>query len=167
LERLVLIGFMGSGKTALGAGLAARLGIDFIDLDDRIEAAAGMSARAVFTAEGEAEFRRRELQALQRLESTAPARCIIATGGGIVETPAAHAVLRALGCVVWLRADPEAGVARLGEASRLRPLLDGDWRSRWERRAPLYAALAECIVDTHPDDYETSLAALRKIWDGA
>jgi shikimate kinase len=167
LERLVLIGFMGSGKTTLGAGLASRLGIDFIDLDDCIEAAAEKSVRAVFTAEGEAGFRRRELEALHRLESTAPARCIVATGGGIVETRAAHAVLRALGRVVWLRADPEAGVARLGEASRSRPLLDGDWRGRWERRAPLYAALAESIVDTHPGDFETSLAALQEIWDGA
>ena len=102
---------------------------------------------------------------LEALVAGAPVRCIVATGGGAVELAAAPALLHGLGHVVWLRADPDACIARLGAARAMRPLLDADWRARWERRAPLYAALADVIVDTHPVPFEASLAALHAVWN--
>lgn len=156
---------MGSGKSTLGSRLAADLRIPFLDLDARIEAEAGRSVRAIFESEGELGFRRREHAALAALVAGAPARCIVATGGGAVELASAPALLRALGDVVWLRADADACIARLGDAAATRPLLDGDWRRRWERRAPIYAALAAAIVDTHPTPFEASLAALHAVWN--
>jgi len=156
---------MGSGKTTLGSRLAAELRIPFLDLDARIEAVAARAVRAIFASEGEVGFRRREHAALAALVAEAPARCIVATGGGVVELAAANSLLPALGHVVWLRADPDVCVARLGAASQTRPLLDGDWRALWKRREPLYAAVAAAVVDTHPASIETSLAALHAVWN--
>jgi len=157
---------MGSGKSTLGSRLAADLDIPFLDLDARIETEAGRSVRALFESEGELGFRRREHAALSALVTGAPVRCIVATGGGVVELAAAPGLLQALGRIVWLRADPAACIARLGDdAGATRPLLDHDWRARWDRRAPLYAALADAIVDTHPDPVEASLAALQVVWN--
>jgi shikimate kinase len=99
---------------------------------------------------------------LRALAAAPPARAVIATGGGIVESEAAAALLRALGPVVWLRADPDAALQRLDAAARAaRPLLAGGaWRGRWAQRQSRYAALADHVVSTHPESVETSLAAL-------
>ena len=156
---------MGSGKTTLGSRLAAALQIPFVDLDARIETAAGRPIHEIFAFEAEAGFRRREAAALAALVTGAPARCIVATGGGVVELATASSRLHALGRIVWLRADPDVCVARLGAERGTRPLLEADWRSRWERRAPLYAGLADAIVDTDQGVIETSLAALHAVWN--
>lgn len=153
---------MGSGKTTLGERLASRLGVPFVDLDARLEARCGASIRAVFERGGEPEFRRLELEELRLLVQEAPAACVVAVGGGVVETEAAPALLRRLGRIVWLRADPHACVARLGGARGARPLLDPGtaWTARWRRREPLYRALAEAIVETHSQGIDASLEQL-------
>jgi shikimate kinase len=153
---------MGSGKTTLGRLLAAARGTPFVDLDAVIEAQAGLGVRDVFAAEGEAGFRARELAALTELAAAAPDGCVLATGGGIVESESAPAVLRRFGRIVWLEADPEACVARLGAARAARPLLATPelWRERYRRREESYRALADITVRTHPDRVEASLAAL-------
>jgi len=167
MDPVVLIGFMGSGKTTLGRRLAAALGVDFIDCDTELETAAGCSIRTLIERRGEAAFRSSELAVLRRLVDSRRADCVVATGGGIVESAAARALLPQLGRVVWLRADPETCVARLGTARVTRPLLaDADgWRARYARRAPLYAAVAAYVVDTHPDGVEASLGVLLR-WLG-
>ncbi len=154
---------MGSGKSTLGALVASRLAIPFIDLDAHVEAVAGCSVAEIFAAEGESAFRRRELTALQALTASAPEPAIISTGGGIVETAAAAPLVRGLGRVVWLRADPAACIERVGATSSGRPLLAGDWRARWERRASLYEAWADAVVSTHPETVTASLAALEAL----
>ncbi len=156
---------MGSGKTTLGRRLADDLRIPFLDLDAHIETGTGKTVRALFESEGETRFRQRELEALEKLAREGPKRCILATGGGVVELAPSCFELQGFGPVVWLRADPAACVARLGTSAQARPLLDGDWRSLWERREALYAALAEATVDTHPASIETSLAALHAVWN--
>jgi len=157
---------MGSGKTTLGRLLAAHADCAFIDLDTRIEAAAGCSIRELFEREGEPGFRARELAALTDLVTSPPLRAVVATGGGIVETDAAVPLLRRLGRVIWLRADPEAAAARAAAAGATRPLLQSDvWRARAAARAPRYAALAEHVVSTHPESVAASLAALVAVVD--
>lgn len=86
---LILIGPMGAGKTSIGRRVAARLALDFVDVDQWIEAHAGVSVRTIFDIEGEAGFRRREHAALQTL--CAGHEQVLATGGGaVLEIGRAH-----------------------------------------------------------------------------
>lgn len=144
---LVLIGLMGSGKTAVGRRLAERLGRPFVDLDDEIAAAAGRSIPELFDTEGEAGFRAREAAAV----ATVAARSgqVIATGGGVVLDSDNIAALRASGAVVWLDVELDELARRVGEGAR-RPLLTGDPAGRLmalaDERAPRYRAAAHHVV---------------------
>ena len=97
-----LVGFMGSGKTSVGRALATELGLDFIDLDDRIARHAGKSVRDIFAGDGEAVFRTQERAALVGLEPELAAGAVIATGGGACQDAAARAWMLARGTMVWL-----------------------------------------------------------------
>jgi shikimate kinase len=158
---------MGSGKTTLGRLLAASLQGAFVDLDAEVESKSGCRIREMMTTHGELAFRRAELAALQqvvsqRVASGSAVSQVVATGGGIVETPQAMPVLRQFDAVVWLRADPQICVARLGAQSTSRPLLDDAaiWQQRWRQRQPLYEALADVSIDTEHLDTAGSLALL-------
>ncbi len=148
-HHIVLVGPMGAGKTTLGQALAARLGRAFVDVDARIEADAGQSIPALFAAEGEAGFRRRESDALRAVLAGAPA--IIATGGGAVLDAGNRAVMRAAGTVVYLSVDPETQLARLrGDTGR--PLLQTADPARTlaalqAQREPLYRDAAHLVFD--------------------
>jgi len=144
---------MGSGKTAAGKALAARLHWAFVDTDDLIRREAGSDIPAIFAREGEAGFRRREREAIARLAGRSG--LVVATGGGAVADPENAAVLRGLGPLVWLRARPETILARVGGGEE-RPMLAGA-RGReamlrrigklLAERAAAYAA-AGLVVDT-------------------
>jgi shikimate kinase len=153
---------MGSGKSTLGRRLAEHFRFQFVDLDERLERTSGRSIRDMMAQEGEPAFRRLELESLRELVNARPERCVVATGGGIVESAEAAPLLRKLGRVIWLRADPQASVDRLTRTRRRRPLLDDpkEWRRRWARREPLYRAVAHAVVHTHP---ETCDASFRQI----
>ncbi|KRM33299.1 hypothetical protein FC83_GL002866 [Agrilactobacillus composti DSM 18527 = JCM 14202] len=105
MARLVLVGFMGAGKTTVGQLLAQNTGFRFTDLDQAIVEIAGRPIPDIFAAEGEAGFRRRETEALaQALDQDV----IVSTGGGIVTQAQNRALLKAAGApVVYLKADPE------------------------------------------------------------
>ena len=153
--RVILAGFMGTGKTEVGRRLARSLGWTFVDTDALVESAAGRSVSAVFAEEGEPAFRVREREAVAQactLNAT-----VVAVGGGALLDPENRRRLLAAGPVVCLRASPRELVRRLGTA-RDRPLLNGDGAaSEQERlariesllaeRAPVYA-LATHAVDT-------------------
>jgi len=165
-ERIVLTGFMGSGKSTVGRLLAARLGWSFEDLDTLIEARAGKTVPAIFADEGEASFREQETAALQAV--LAGSRLVLALGGGAVETETNHALLAAPGtCVVLL----EAPLAVLLERCRrqaadpsatARPNLatTAGAEARFTRRAPLYRALAHEVIPSENLDAEATVAEL-------
>ena len=144
---VVLIGFMATGKTAVGELVASRLGRPFIDTDALIEAQAGRPVPRIFAELGEAAFRR--LEAGVVADAAARSGCVIATGGGVVLSPENMDRLRRGGLVIALHADPRAILARAGGGGR--PLLgddpEGNVRRLLEERAPLYRA-ADLLIET-------------------
>jgi len=168
--RVILTGFMGTGKTEVGRRLARTLGRPFMDTDALIESAAGRSVSAIFAAEGEAGFRARERQAVA--EACRVAAAVIAVGGGALLDPENRRLLLAAGPVVCLRAAPREILERLGEA-RDRPLLNRDGtastaerlariESLLSARAAVYA-LASHAVDTDgrtPDQVADAIRAI-------
>lgn len=141
---------MGAGKTTVGAACARRLGRRFVDVDDLVEADAGMSVAEIFEQSGEEDFRRRERRALQRTCSLAEP-LVVAPGGGAVLDPANREILGAAGVVVWLRAPVSVLVQRV-EGSSSRPLLaDGALPTLArleEEREAAYAGVATCTVSS-------------------
>lgn len=125
MRNVVLIGFMGTGKSAVGQILARRLGWTCIDTDRQIEARQHTSVARIFARRGEAYFR--EVEARVVAEIAAQAETVIATGGGVVLRPENMAHLRRHGWIVALTASKEALLRRLNEG-RHRPLLRGDVR---------------------------------------
>ena len=124
---MVLVGFMGSGKTSVGRMLARKLRAGFVDVDERIERAAGKPIHEIFSAEGEPAFREREKVALREALSV-PGR-VVATGGGAFLDEGNRAQLSAYAPVVYLEARADTLLARLPEGVD-RPLLRGEDRGR-------------------------------------
>ena len=140
---IILTGFMGAGKTTVGKEVAARLGRQFVDLDDLIAERAGKPIPDIFAQDGEPAFRDLESAVCQELRE--PAGLVIATGGGAALNPANRAALEAGGGVICLDAAPAAIVRRLAGGNG-RPLLVGpDRHARvaelLSQRADAYAAL--------------------------
>lgn len=149
-ENVFLVGPMGSGKSAVGRQLAARLGLAFVDSDAEIEALTGVDIPYIFEREGEAGFRARERDLLDAL--TARTGVLVATGGGAVLDPDTRARLRSRGCVVYLRASVKQQFART-QRSGHRPLLRnpdplGTLERLMQVRAPLYEETADLVVET-------------------
>src|SRR5436309_2631321 len=119
---IVLVGFMGTGKSAVGERLAARRRCRFVDTDERIVAAAGRTIPEIFATEGEAGFRERETAILH--SHAGAARIVLATGGGILGRDENLILLRALGPLVCLSARPEVILERT-QPWQDRPLLAG------------------------------------------
>jgi len=120
-ELVWLVGMMGAGKSAVGAALARRLGTCFVDADEVVASAAGGSIPAIFEAEGEVGFRRRELEAIARASRGSG---VVALGGGALTQPGVAARVKGQGVVVYLKASPRILAARVGAATE-RPLLRG------------------------------------------
>lgn len=133
MNSVVLIGFMGSGKSTVGPHLAGRLGQPFVDLDGLIEAEAGMPIGAIFAREGEEEFRRREAASLARAMSASGQ--VVAVGGGAPLRDDNWQLLREGNVVVALEAT-EATLTRRLRASADRPLLAGGVAGAIDRLMP-------------------------------
>ena len=122
---VVLVGLMGAGKSTVGRRLAKRLNLPFIDTDEAIEDAAGLSAGEVFQRYGEADFRDGERRLVARLMD-GPVR-VIATGGGAYVHPDTRRLLNERAITVWLDAPVELLAERTARRPDTRPLLkDGD-----------------------------------------
>jgi shikimate kinase len=123
IERIVLVGMMGSGKTAVGAALAELLGWAHLDLDREIEREAVRPIREIFAAEGEAAFRAMEAEATRRIAGRT--RVVLSPGGGWITNPELLGLLGAGTLCVWLRVSPREAVRRAAGAPGERPLLAG------------------------------------------
>ncbi|HSR87697.1 MAG TPA: shikimate kinase, partial [Pontiella sp.] len=127
MRNIVLVGFMGSGKTTVGKLIAEKTGMPLLDMDSIIEDRAGKTINEIFADEGEAHFRSLERSLVQELAATAGN--IISTGGGIVLNSQNIADFEKSGLVVCLLADAETVLDRVKhDASR--PLLAGDKESK-------------------------------------
>ncbi|WP_413204295.1 shikimate kinase [Rhodospirillum sp. A1_3_36] len=156
---LVLVGLMGAGKTSVGRRLAQELGVNFVDADTEIEAAAQLSVNEIFATYGEGEFRALERRVMARLVSGAPQ--VVAAGGGAFMAEDTRALIRQRALSLWLRADLDLLLART-RGRHHRPLLNTpDPRAALaalaEKRYPTYAT-ADMTVDTVDEGPEVTAA---------
>ncbi|MBQ1867451.1 MULTISPECIES: shikimate kinase [Selenomonas] len=152
MKNVILIGFMGTGKTSTGKMLASKLGCAFIDMDQKIEEEAGMCIPDIFAQKGEAHFRQLEKDLVERL--SARRNAVISTGGGTVKNPDNVAAFKKSGIIICLSASVDAVLERT-KRHGTRPVLDqadqGDRRKAVEslmaERKDLYKQ-ADFTVDT-------------------
>ena len=147
---IVLIGFMGAGKSSVGRRLEKSTGFPRFDTDEMIAAKFGLSVPRIFEVHGEDVFRDAESETLRQLDSREPS--IVVTGGGIVLRTTHRELLRQLGTVVYLQADEETLFERISRRAS-RPLLRTDdpratMKQLLERRLPLYEEIADLRIDT-------------------
>jgi shikimate kinase len=168
-RNVVLIGFMGTGKSSVGRELARRWGFRFLDTDTIIRNQCGKSISEIFSVFGEPYFRDQEFVTLSRLLHC---RCsVIATGGGIVIQARNVALLAKLGVTIWLKAD-QATIFERVSRNKNRPLLqtpdpEGTIAQLLGERAPLYESAADLVVDSsglsHHEVAERVIAGLRNL----
>ena len=142
---IVLVGFMGAGKTTIGRLLAERLGIPFVDVDAVIERREQRLIREIFEQSGEEEFRRIEHDAV--VESLNGPDAVVALGGGAVENPG---TLRALDSVfvVFLEVEFDEAMLRIGR-DQYRPMISNpDIKEIYVRRLPLYRSVSNLTIRT-------------------
>jgi shikimate kinase len=150
LSRLILTGFMGAGKSTVGAILARELGWQFIDLDDVIEASSKRTVAEIFREHGEEEFRRRERQAVEQLSNQE--QIVLALGGGAVEDVSTRTLLihPPENCLVFLEAPLPELLARCTTEGKVRPLLAApeSLTARHNRRLPYYRTAHITVATT-------------------
>ena len=124
VDRVILWGFMGCGKSAVGALLARRLGWEHIDLDREIERRDGRTIPAIFREEGEPAFRRLEVEATRAL--IVRRRVVFSCGGGWVTNPESWQLVPPGSLTVWLHVSPEVALSRVRAdgGGAVRPMLD-------------------------------------------
>jgi shikimate kinase len=137
MNRIFLVGFMGSGKTVVGRDLAERLGFEFVDLDEVIVDRAGKTISEIFRESGEAAFREMEREALTRVISLD--RIVIALGGGAFVSEENRRLIKQAGVSVWLDCPVEVILKRL-EGATDRPLFQSPEQVRelLANRLPTY-----------------------------
>lgn len=165
MRHVILIGFMGCGKSTVGIRLSYRLRRVVEDMDKLIEKQAGKSISAIFKEDGEAAFREMETNCLKELVTLKEDR-IISTGGGLPMKVENHELLKRLGCVVYLRITPQGVYKRLKDDTT-RPLLQcEDPMAKIEellsKRAPVYEQAADVIVDVDDKTMDEVLAELEE-----
>jgi XRE family transcriptional regulator, aerobic/anaerobic benzoate catabolism transcriptional regulator len=146
---IALLGVRGAGKSSVGAALARKLGMRFVEVDREIEEAAGLSLGDLFTLHGEAYYRRVEREVLTRLLAD-PVPLVLATGGSIVNDPTNYAVLLRRAHTIWLKARPEDHWNRVVAQGDQRPMAENphafeELKALLAARHELYARAAHTI----------------------
>ena len=165
-RNLVLIGFMGSGKTSVGVRLSYRLKKSVEDTDKLIERRESKRISDIFAEEGEASFRKMETELLKELSGKDGSAKIYSVGGGTPVNPKNRKLLRRLGTVIWLRIRPETVYKRL-KGDTTRPLLQcedplGRIRELVASREEAYASCADIVVDVDGLEMEEILNIIEK-----
>lgn len=155
-DNIILIGYMGCGKSSVGIKLSYRLKRTIIDTDKWIEKEQNMTVSEIFASKGEAVFRQMETDCLKALLKSADKQ-IISVGGGLPIKEENHGLLKQLGKVVYLRVTPETVYERLKEDTT-RPLLQVEdpmkkIREMLEIRGPIYEKCADIIIDVSQKDF--------------
>ncbi len=174
-QNIVLVGFMGTGKSSIGRLIAGRLGFVFVDTDALVVERAGREIAEIFASEGEEHFREMETAVLASLAHLE--RRVIATGGGIVLRERNRELMRELGLVVRLTASEDVIYERVARNTK-RPLLQTEnpratLSALLAAREPMYAAAAQWTLDTttmaHGAAAEAVIAEARRAfaWQGA
>jgi shikimate kinase len=165
LDRTIaLVGMMGVGKSTVGRKLADSLGAPFVDSDDEIEKAAGLTVQEIFATHGEPEFRRGERRVIERLLNGPPV--VLATGGGAYMDAATRALLKEKATTVWLRADLDLIWKRVNRRDT-RPLLKREnprqvLADLLAVRAPVYAE-ADFTVESDEGPANDAVKAILEI----
>lgn len=148
---LALVGLRGAGKSSIGAAVASRLGVPFVELDELIVREAQMTLSTIFEIHGERYYRGVEREVLRRL-LTSQKPMVIATGGSIVTDAETWGLLRSRARTVWLKATPQDHWSRVVAQGDVRPMRDrpramNELQALLTRREPLYE-MADDVVDT-------------------
>lgn len=149
-NNIFLIGPMGAGKTTVGRQLAHRLGLEFLDSDHELQKSTGVDIPTIFAFEGEAGFRNRERDLIDKLSQREG--IVLATGGGAVLNPDNRRHLSGRGLVIYLSCSPKQQFERTRH-DRNRPLLQtpdplGTLKALFAERDPLYQETADIIIQT-------------------
>jgi len=157
---IVLVGMPGSGKSAVGRRLAARLHLPFVDADEEIERAAGKPIMDIFKDHGEAHFRDGERKVIARLLNSGPQ--VLATGGGAFMVAETRDNVHRLGISVWIKAELQLLVRRVLKRNT-RPLLqvdpEGVMRTLMQTRYPIYAT-ADVTVESRDLPHDAIVAEI-------
>lgn len=168
-DNIILIGFMGCGKTSVGIRLSYRLKRIMIDTDKWIERRQGMSVSEIFATQGEEAFRGMETECLRELLRTANEQ-IISVGGGLPMREENHGLLKKLGRVFYLSASPETIYGRV-KSDTSRPLLQvADPMEQictlLKQRAPVYEACADVILEVSGKTFDEILDQIEQEMKG-
>lgn len=150
IRNIVIIGFMGAGKTVVGKSLAGTLKRPFIDTDQLVEESVGATVFDIFETLGEERFRSMETETVKSIGDIRGA--VISTGGGAISNPENAAILKSGGFVVYLYASPATLYNRISQETG-RPLAakmkdQKDMEILLEQRDPLYRETADLVIDT-------------------
>lgn len=168
MKNVVLLGFMGTGKSAVGRYLAKDLRYHFIDTDQLIEEKTHQSISEIFKQEGEAHFRRLESQVAQEVAQRE--RCVISTGGGMVLSPTNLEALGRNGILVSLQSRPEIILKRVQKRVGRRPLLEGsdplsEIRRLLSEREPYYRRAVFTLDTSDINAEEAARLIKRKVFE--
>ena len=168
--RIALLGLRGAGKSSVGRALALSLELPFVELDQRIEEAAGLPLASIFELHGVAGFRRLEREALEGVLAHA-GRLVLATGGSLVSAESSFTRLRQTCHTVWLRARPEEHYQRVVAQGDVRPMRGrpramAELQALWEERKQAYGR-CEATVDTSDRSVEDVANEIAQRFAGA